>query len=138
MISLYARIARNYWKPLGFKITYAVIAMFLLLTVWYRLENRQEIVEYVYPTPLLLFFVFLPTVWLADMGIIYLKEQVATWQSSLVPHYRQPHLVVGAIFVALALCVVPFLFNLFAHLALVSTISLCAVAASLAGWLVYD
>jgi hypothetical protein len=138
MISFYARIAGNYFKPLGFKVAYVVIATFLGLSAWYRLEHRNEIVEYYYPTPLLFFFVFLPTVWLADMGIIYLKEQLATWQSSLVPHYRRPHLIVGAAFVALALCVVPLLFNQFAHLQLFPLIALCTAAASIVGWVVYD
>src|SRR4051794_18680741 len=133
MISLYARIAGNYWKPLGFKIAYALIAIFFGLSAWYGLEHPRDIVGYLFPAPLLFFFVFLPTVWLVDMGIIYLKEQLATWQSSLVPHYRRPHLPMGALYVAAALCAVPLLFNTLAHLELFPMIALCAAAASIVG-----
>jgi hypothetical protein len=136
MIRLYALIAGNFWKPLGFKIAYGAIALWALLAAW-RQTVAHDLAEFL-SLPILGFFVFLPTVFLADMGILYLKEQLSTWQSSLVPHYRRPHLIVGALFVAMALCAIPLLFNQIVRMNPLPIIALCAAAASLAGWLVYD
>ncbi len=136
MISLYARIAGNYFKPLAFRIAYCLIALVALLAAW-RQAVAHDLSD-LFPPPVLGFFVFLATVILADMGILYLKEQIATWQSSLVPHYRRPHLIVGAVFVAIALCGIPVLVNEIVRLELFPLIALCAVGASLAGWLMYD
>jgi hypothetical protein len=136
MISLYARIAGNYFKPLGFRIAYALIAVWALLAAW-RQSVAHDLGELL-TMPIVGFFIFLPTVFVADLGIMYLKEQLATWQSSLVPHYRRPHLIVGALFVVITLCGIPLLFSRIVHVPLFPMIAVCAGGASLAGWLVYD
>ncbi len=136
MISLYARIAGNYFKPLGFRIAYAIVALWAVLAAWR--ESLAHDLRVLFPTPILAFFVILPTIFLADMGIVYLKEQLATWQSSLTPHYRRPHLIVGAFFVAIIVLGLPVLFNRIVGIELFPTIALCAVGASVAGWLAFD
>lgn len=136
MISLYARIAGNYFKPVAFRIAYCLIAVLTALAAW-RQAVSHDLTD-LFPPPVLGFFAFLATVVLADMGVLYLKEQLATWQSSIVPHYRRPHLIVGALFVAIALCGIPLLAHRIARLELFPLIAVCAVGASVAGWLMYD
>src|SRR4051812_16455120 len=119
MSSAYAHIAGNYFRPLESKIALGVFALWTLLYVYILAQNNNQ-------HPELITFMLLPSAILAAGIVMLTRTQIATWQASLVPGYRRPHLIVGAIVLAVALVLLPVLFNLPLGLSTWSVIALCA------------
>src|SRR5206468_1280702 len=120
-----------YFRLLAFKLSSVGFAIWTVIGAMTIDRNGN-------PSYGLLMFILIPTTVLALMVLGHAREQLATWQSSLIPGYRRPHLVVAGAFFLLAMIALPLLLNILVRLPALPLLTFSFCACAILGWLVFD